>query len=745
MKRRCGKCGNPGLAAVKHTIKRELDGRTFSGDVTATRCEACGETLVPGPAALAFERAVVADLARGDVGPQSFRFLRRAAGLQAARLAELLDVTPGTVSRWENGKKPLERRAVALVVALALEAQEKRTTTRELLERLASKRKPSKRVVLGLREEGTSYRATLERTGKTSGHAERSMRTDVKHPSATYARPYETAESIFGKEMSAAELIDRVRGFSWNGAYYRLACLAAVVANEGVLSDRVRRLTVDPIVTLTGPAGDLLARGRDSIRSRRNEIILAHEESISFLQHLVLLEGGDSDEAPGDSEISLWLAGANGHLARWFREDSESLSDEERLAAELVRISRFSSKPDVLRAVVRTRRIFGRKPSTGSLADEERWNALSSVAFPGGFDAFFETGLGLLAMLANRWGHGDAKQANPLVNVGQFVGQSGVSVSEFNSAVAGFKSQRDDLRAAIARRLRADGLPHSPSALFHTPLVEIEPDILVAASPWAITGLLRTGVWARYLAAAKKIDPRKGADEWLSAFGYMFEDWCRDLAREAAVASSHRAKVILPSKPGASDEIEDIVVVEDGVAVFCSVKGRLMEAKVAREAVSPATVVEWMDKFFFEDKGDEFRGGALRQLSSRIDKLRRGDFEDRGLTRDMPVVPVVVTYDSVGESDIAYRHLESGCKKYGLLQQRNVGPLALARIEDFEQLMSRVRRGKDVSNFLLSRQGVNQYRRLDQLLYEAEPPSPPRLPFFEVDFRALADRIISRY
>src|SRR5207253_189781 len=114
---------------------------------------------------------------------------------------------------------------------------------------------------------------------------------------------------------------------------------------EGVLSERVRQLTVDPIANLTGSAGDLLARAQHNVRSRRKKIILAHEESISFLQHLVLLEGGNGDEAPVDSEISLWLAGANGHLARWSKEDNEALSDEEWLAAELVRISRFSSKP----------------------------------------------------------------------------------------------------------------------------------------------------------------------------------------------------------------------------------------------------------------------------------------------------------------------------------------------------------------------------------------------------------------
>ena len=103
---------------------------------------------------LAFDHALTGDLARsGAVGPQGFRWLRKAARLPSVRLAELLDVTPGTVSRWENGKQALDRRAVALVAALALEAQGDRAAALDLLEALAAG-KPSKRVRLDVRAAG---------------------------------------------------------------------------------------------------------------------------------------------------------------------------------------------------------------------------------------------------------------------------------------------------------------------------------------------------------------------------------------------------------------------------------------------------------------------------------------------------------------------------------------------------------------------------------------------------------------
>jgi len=107
------------------------------------------QALGSGPGLGAFERAVTLELARGgEVGPEGFRWLRKAAGLKAVRLAELLDVTPMQVSRWENGHKPLERRAVALMSALALEQIEGKAATRTVLEALAAEKKLPKSVRL---------------------------------------------------------------------------------------------------------------------------------------------------------------------------------------------------------------------------------------------------------------------------------------------------------------------------------------------------------------------------------------------------------------------------------------------------------------------------------------------------------------------------------------------------------------------------------------------------------------------
>src|SRR5437868_13861584 len=154
-KTKCPACGKTAFQLTAYAARRDLDGRRFTGDVPARKCTSCGELLISGPGLGAFERAITLELARGgEVGPEAFRWLRKAAGLKALRLAELLDVTPMQVSRWENGRMPLERRAVALVSALALEQLEGKAATLAVLEALAASKKRPKRVRFDVKAAG---------------------------------------------------------------------------------------------------------------------------------------------------------------------------------------------------------------------------------------------------------------------------------------------------------------------------------------------------------------------------------------------------------------------------------------------------------------------------------------------------------------------------------------------------------------------------------------------------------------
>jgi hypothetical protein len=554
------------------------------------------------------------------------------------------------------------------------------------------------------------------------------------------------AEQIFGKKMEAADLIDRVRTYSWKWSFRRLAELAALVANApgGHLSETVKRRTIDPLLELTGRPDSawLINRCRAFVISNRNNIVLAHEEVISFLQHLVILEGAEDGLVPPDHEISLWMAGANDHLSGWSSDGGRPYSETERLMAEMSRISRFNNSPDVLRELVRTYLIFGTDPPLGDLAKERAWDCLQQEAFGSlGFDQFFEAVLGPLYMLASlQWGVVDSSYPLPIVNLRNFFSKTSMPEQEAIALLRSMSGTRSSLRAQIGKRLR-DGLPHAPTALLHTPFVEVEPDVLIGSSPGAVLSQLQTGLWWRYLSACKRLDSKNGAERWFSSFGYMVEYWCRRTVREAQKVHPS-ARILTSESAGSPDEIEDVVVVEGDVAVLFSVKGRLMDARAAREAVSPDLTVDWLESFFFVNKGVDQRGGAVRLLNARIDKLRAGEFEKLGLGRASRVYPVIVTYDNLCELDIHYQWLDQRCQAHQLLQQKGVGPLALARLEEFEDLMALLGQGKSIVDLLRKRESTDKHRRLDQILYEEGRPK--RLQFFDVEHRKLQARIMLR-
>lgn len=85
------------------------------------RCGACGETLFDAEQAEQLVRMRAGALVqRGIRTGIEFKFVRKAAGLKAVELGELLDVNAKTVSRWETGEVEIPRTA-AFVLGELLE------------------------------------------------------------------------------------------------------------------------------------------------------------------------------------------------------------------------------------------------------------------------------------------------------------------------------------------------------------------------------------------------------------------------------------------------------------------------------------------------------------------------------------------------------------------------------------------------------------------------------------------------
>jgi transcriptional regulator with XRE-family HTH domain len=98
------------------------------------KCGACGEGFFKGDDLARAELVAAAEVAdRGLREGAAFRFMRKVLGLRAEDLAGLLDVTEGTVSRWENDHAPADRAAWAALAAMVSDKLAGQTTTLDRL------------------------------------------------------------------------------------------------------------------------------------------------------------------------------------------------------------------------------------------------------------------------------------------------------------------------------------------------------------------------------------------------------------------------------------------------------------------------------------------------------------------------------------------------------------------------------------------------------------------------------------
>jgi len=142
VKRKCSRCGDPSLRLKKRAAIRTVAGHSFKAAIPAQVCDSCGAVYFNGPALGQFDLAVANRLARAGVSDgEAIKFMRKAVGLPAVTLAELLDTSPETVSRWERGVSQIDRAAFAILAGIVMEKADHRSDT---LERLRALRNPAR-------------------------------------------------------------------------------------------------------------------------------------------------------------------------------------------------------------------------------------------------------------------------------------------------------------------------------------------------------------------------------------------------------------------------------------------------------------------------------------------------------------------------------------------------------------------------------------------------------------------------
>lgn len=151
MLNRCPNCGAAPLESRVTTRKRHVAGHVFTAEMACRVCTTCQTSYFDDRTVGHFDALVAARLLEAGVTePDALRFLRKAIGLQGKEFAELLAVRPETVSRWEQGKRPIDRATYALLRQLVSERAGGVTATADYLRSLRRPKRLPKTVKLVL-------------------------------------------------------------------------------------------------------------------------------------------------------------------------------------------------------------------------------------------------------------------------------------------------------------------------------------------------------------------------------------------------------------------------------------------------------------------------------------------------------------------------------------------------------------------------------------------------------------------
>jgi putative zinc finger/helix-turn-helix YgiT family protein len=139
--KRCVECSSHALTDGEVRDKMVAVGRRFTALLPAITCSDCGAVYYDGPGLERFELMIACALAdMGEHSGEALKFMRKALGIKGTELAAMLDVTPESISRWENGKGEPPRDVIALLAAMADDRLEGRTTTLMRLRAMAETR-----------------------------------------------------------------------------------------------------------------------------------------------------------------------------------------------------------------------------------------------------------------------------------------------------------------------------------------------------------------------------------------------------------------------------------------------------------------------------------------------------------------------------------------------------------------------------------------------------------------------------
>src|SRR5437870_12182817 len=107
--KRCGRCERERVVPITLDDTIDAGGHSFTAQLPAEKCQACGRTVIEGRDFKLFEVRVAVELARAGIrDKEAFKHLRKALSMDRAVQANVLDASAVYISYCAHGPCPLD-------------------------------------------------------------------------------------------------------------------------------------------------------------------------------------------------------------------------------------------------------------------------------------------------------------------------------------------------------------------------------------------------------------------------------------------------------------------------------------------------------------------------------------------------------------------------------------------------------------------------------------------------------------
>jgi hypothetical protein len=550
---------------------------------------------------------------------------------------------------------------------------------------------------------------------------------------------------LISEVLPVAQLLTYISARSRDETVFTLARIAGDLANAngGALGDQARAWTHDLLKQSQDSENPLERAISRAVSKLPPRAPIAHAHAVYVLQLLAVIRGTDGAPPPSDAYLAFLMLSINDHIPEWPQGPATPMTDVDHVLAWMFLCSVFNRSDDPFRFIVRVVGILACAPV--KLPSGVTWKQVEEEAFGTSFRHYAESFLVPILFSSKTWG-----RSTPPVIFPQTFEPLGASAALYGRWFSQASMPIEEAAAAFATRPLPSGLYGLPASFFRTPFLAVG-DRLVGLSPWHVRDHVILGTWAKLNRACKKLLRTNSNQVFSSEWGAMFERWCAELATEAAEAAHATERLILPSRPGASDEIEDVIFQDGDTVALLSAKASLVPEANLKSADSPDAAVAWLQRFFFEDpdeaKKKAHRGGALYLLDKKVALIRSGALEARGISRTAVILPCIVSFDNVGESGVLYLWLEEQAHARELLfRHGNVRPMTVITPEDYEALLALRARGSGICEMLLEKTTEKEkHGALDHFLHRRVQDSTElRLPSMAARFEEIVGTMLKR-